>query len=147
MSTTLAATAPCRSRGIPRSDRAKRTRAQSSRVHSPELPTTTIGSFPQTTEVRRARADHRAGRIDDAAYDAAMKAEIARVVELQEDLGLDIIEAALANVPAERLWINPDCGLKTRGYAEVKDALGNLVAARNAVLDRDSAFATTSVPV
>ncbi|MCI4010064.1 5-methyltetrahydropteroyltriglutamate--homocysteine S-methyltransferase [Brevibacterium sp. ZH18] len=407
LATALTAGPEARPEAFARADRAKRTRAQSTRVHSaevaartaaasghdgyrtsvearraaqsgldiPELPTTTIGSFPQTTEVRRARADHRAGRIDDAAYDAAMKAEIARVVELQEDLGLDVIvhgeperndmvqyfaenldgfattdsgwvqsygsrctrppilfgdvsrpeaitvewsrhtqtltkrpvkgmltgpvtilawsfvrddvplaesadqialaladevsdleaagidiiqvdepalrellplreanradyltwsvrsfrlvnaavadgtqihthlcysefgqiieainaldadvtsieaarsrmevladisdvdfagdigpgiydihsprvpsvaelteliEAALANVPAERLWINPDCGLKTRGYAEVKDALGNLVAARNAVLDRDSAFATTSVPV
>ncbi|RBP61397.1 methionine synthase (B12-independent) [Brevibacterium sanguinis] len=106
-----------------RAKRAKRTRAESSRVHNPEvtartaalggrdgrrcdaevrrqaqlaldiprLPTTTIGSFPQTAEVRRARADHRAGRIDAAAYEQAMKAEIDRVVRLQEDLGFDVI--------------------------------------------------------
>ncbi|WP_278372784.1 5-methyltetrahydropteroyltriglutamate--homocysteine S-methyltransferase, partial [Brevibacterium casei] len=57
----------------------------------PVLPTTTIGSFPQTAEVRRARADHRAGRIDAEAYEAAMRAEIDRAVDLQERLGLDVI--------------------------------------------------------
>jgi methionine synthase II (cobalamin-independent) len=57
----------------------------------PPLPTTTIGSFPQTAEVRRARATHRAGTLDDAGYDDAMRAEIERVVRLQEDLGLDVL--------------------------------------------------------
>ncbi|NNV08626.1 5-methyltetrahydropteroyltriglutamate--homocysteine S-methyltransferase, partial [Geobacillus sp. MMMUD3] len=51
------------------------------------------------------------------------------VVELTE-----LIETALESVDARRLWINPDCGLKTRGYAEVEPALANLVAARDAVL-------------
>lgn len=51
------------------------------------------------------------------------------VLELTE-----LIETALENVDADRLWINPDCGLKTRGYAEVGQALANLVAARDAVL-------------
>ncbi|MDN6124108.1 MAG: 5-methyltetrahydropteroyltriglutamate--homocysteine S-methyltransferase, partial [Brevibacterium sp.] len=46
----------------------------------------------------------------------------------------ELIEAALADVGADRLWINPDCGLKTRSYAEVRRALANLVAARDAVL-------------
>ena len=45
----------------------------------------------------------------------------------------DLIRAALGNVPAERLWVNPDCGLKTRGYAEVEPSLANLVAARDEV--------------
>ncbi|MBV2364830.1 5-methyltetrahydropteroyltriglutamate--homocysteine S-methyltransferase [Streptomonospora nanhaiensis] len=57
----------------------------------PLLPTTTIGSFPQTPEVRRARADHRAGRIDDAEYTRLMRAEIDRVIALQEDIGLDVL--------------------------------------------------------
>lgn len=57
----------------------------------PLLPTTTIGSFPQTDEVRRARADHREGRIDTASYEEAMKSEIDRAVTLQENLGLDVI--------------------------------------------------------
>ncbi|WP_082331036.1 5-methyltetrahydropteroyltriglutamate--homocysteine S-methyltransferase [Kocuria palustris] len=57
----------------------------------PVLPTTTIGSFPQTGEVRRARADHRAGRIDDAAYDGFLREEISRVIALQDELGLDVL--------------------------------------------------------
>jgi 5-methyltetrahydropteroyltriglutamate--homocysteine methyltransferase len=40
-----------------------------------------------------------------------------------------LIDVALAGIPASRLWINPDCGLKTRGYAETVAALTNLVAA------------------
>ncbi len=55
------------------------------------LPTTTIGSFPQTPEIRRARAAHRAGTMSDADYDAAMRREIAAVVALQEQLELDVL--------------------------------------------------------
>ena len=47
---------------------------------------------------------------------------------------VELIEAALKHVPPHRLWINPDCGLKTRGYAEVRASLANLVAARNQVV-------------
>ena len=46
---------------------------------------------------------------------------------------VELIRAALANVPTDRLWVNPDCGLKTRGYAEVEPSLKNLVAARDEV--------------
>ena len=38
------------------------------------------------------------------------------------------LRRAVAAVPADRLWVNPDCGLKTRGYAEVEQALARLVA-------------------
>ncbi|MGY5765716.1 5-methyltetrahydropteroyltriglutamate--homocysteine S-methyltransferase [Brachybacterium sp. DNPG3] len=65
--------------------------AQREALGLPEVPTTTIGSFPQVDAVRKARADHRAGRIDDAAYEQAMKDEIARVITLQEELGLDVL--------------------------------------------------------
>ena len=57
----------------------------------PLLPTTTIGSFPQTAEIRAARAGLLAGRITGDAYDAAMRAEIDRVIALQEDIGLDVL--------------------------------------------------------
>jgi 5-methyltetrahydropteroyltriglutamate--homocysteine methyltransferase len=57
----------------------------------PVLPTTTIGSFPQTAEIRRARADHRAGGMDDEAYERVMRREIDRVIALQEDIGLDVL--------------------------------------------------------
>ncbi|MGW5718019.1 5-methyltetrahydropteroyltriglutamate--homocysteine S-methyltransferase [Amycolatopsis sp. NPDC003865] len=70
---------------------ARRAAAQQAALRLPPLPTTTIGSFPQTAEVRRARAAHRAGTLDDAGYEAAMRAEIERVVRLQEDLGLDVL--------------------------------------------------------
>ena len=107
-----------------RSDRAVRTRAESTRIHNaavtdrvaqlpegavqrqpefaerqeaqkalglPQLPTTTIGSFPQTTEIRKARADHRAGELTDEQYNEALKTEIKQVIELQERLGLDVL--------------------------------------------------------
>ena len=57
----------------------------------PLLPTTTIGSFPQTPEVRQARAALRGGRISEDEYTKTMRAEIAHVVKLQEDLGFDVI--------------------------------------------------------
>jgi 5-methyltetrahydropteroyltriglutamate--homocysteine methyltransferase len=64
---------------------------QRTRLDLPALPTTTIGSFPQTRELRKARADLRAGRLDDAAYREAMRAEIASVIAEQERLGLDVL--------------------------------------------------------
>src|ERR1700722_4049118 len=57
----------------------------------PLLPTTTIGSFPQTSEIRAARAGLRAGRITADGYEAVMRAEIDRVIALQEDIGLDVL--------------------------------------------------------
>jgi 5-methyltetrahydropteroyltriglutamate--homocysteine methyltransferase len=68
-----------------------RTDRQRERLNLPPLPTTTIGSFPQTRELRRARADLRAGRLDDAAYTRAMRAEVASVIAEQERLGLDVL--------------------------------------------------------
>lgn len=68
-----------------------RAAAQREVLHLPPLPTTTIGSFPQTAQIRSARADLVAGRIDQQTYDEAMRAEIARVIELQERLGLDVL--------------------------------------------------------
>ena len=47
---------------------------------------------------------------------------------------VELLQAALRHVPAEHLWVNPDCGLKTRKYEEVVPSLRNLVAARDAVL-------------
>jgi 5-methyltetrahydropteroyltriglutamate--homocysteine methyltransferase len=42
---------------------------------------------------------------------------------------IELLQAAARRIPAERLWVNPDCGLKTRGWAEVRPALANMVAA------------------
>lgn len=57
----------------------------------PLLPTTTIGSFPQTQEIRAARAAHRAGELSEAEYVEALRDEVRRVIELQERLGLDVL--------------------------------------------------------
>ncbi|MFD4420521.1 5-methyltetrahydropteroyltriglutamate--homocysteine S-methyltransferase [Agromyces sp. NPDC058484] len=57
----------------------------------PELPTTTIGSFPQTADIRRARARVVKGELTDAEYRALMREEIERVIRLQEELGLDVL--------------------------------------------------------
>jgi 5-methyltetrahydropteroyltriglutamate--homocysteine methyltransferase len=70
---------------------AERAEAQRARFDLPLLPTTTIGSFPQTAEIRRARAAHRRGDLSEADYTAAMQAEIAAVVAAQEELGLDVL--------------------------------------------------------
>ncbi|MBB3870669.1 5-methyltetrahydropteroyltriglutamate--homocysteine S-methyltransferase [Brevundimonas mediterranea] len=64
---------------------------QQRRLNLPAYPTTTIGSFPQTAEVRKARADHGKGVIDAAAYAAFLREETARTVKWQEDLGLDVL--------------------------------------------------------
>ncbi|MDA2812692.1 5-methyltetrahydropteroyltriglutamate--homocysteine S-methyltransferase [Nocardiopsis sp. RSe5-2] len=55
------------------------------------LPTTTIGSFPQTEDIRKARAEHRSGAIGGEEYERRMRAEIDKVIALQEDIGLDVL--------------------------------------------------------
>ncbi|MFH8462922.1 5-methyltetrahydropteroyltriglutamate--homocysteine S-methyltransferase [Streptomyces sp. NPDC017991] len=70
---------------------AERTAAQRAHLGLPLLPTTTIGSFPQTTELRTARADLRAGRIDSAGYEERIRAEIGEVISFQERTGLDVL--------------------------------------------------------
>ncbi|WP_328492080.1 5-methyltetrahydropteroyltriglutamate--homocysteine S-methyltransferase [Streptomyces sp. NBC_00414] len=70
---------------------AERASAQRARLGLPVLPTTTIGSFPQTTELRTARADLRAGRIDSAGYEERIRAEIGEVISFQEKTGLDVL--------------------------------------------------------
>ena len=63
---------------------------QKAHLQLPLYPTTTIGSFPQTADIRRARSEYKAGRLDEAGYLAAMRAEIGRCVDEQEKLGLDV---------------------------------------------------------
>ena len=76
--------------GKRRSEYAERAAKQKERLELPLYPTTTIGSFSQTADIRRARSEYKAGRLDEVAYVAAMRAEIARCVEEQEKLGLDV---------------------------------------------------------
>jgi 5-methyltetrahydropteroyltriglutamate--homocysteine methyltransferase len=74
-----------------RGDYRQRATAQQASLRLPPLPTTTIGSFPQTTDVRKARAALRDGRIESAEYRQRMCEEIDRVVHLQGKLGLDVL--------------------------------------------------------
>ena len=69
----------------------EREAAQAQRLHLPPLPTTTIGSFPQTNEIRKARAANARGELSDADYQERMREEIAAVIKLQEELGLDVL--------------------------------------------------------
>ncbi len=74
-----------------RGEYADRLAAQTAALDLPFLPTTTIGSFPQTGDIRTKRAAFARGEITAAEYDDYLRAEIARVVELQEKIGLDVI--------------------------------------------------------
>lgn len=70
---------------------AERRPAQDAAVPLPPVPTTTIGSFPQTTSLRVARRELRDGLIDAAGYEQRMRSEIVEVIRLQEDIGLDVL--------------------------------------------------------
>src|SRR5690606_35853769 len=76
---------------LQRGDYATRRESQQAVLGLPPLPTTTIGSFPQTSDIRAARAAFTNGRIDEDEYTARMRAEIERVIRLQERLGLDVL--------------------------------------------------------
>jgi len=86
---------------------------QSARLNLPAFPTTTIGSFPQTAEIRQARSRFKAGALDEAGYRTAMKAEIERSVREQESLELDV----LVHGEAERNDMVEYFGEQLDGYA------------------------------
>ena len=71
--------------------RAERQRLQREALHLPLLPTTTIGSFPQTAEVRAARARLRKGELSREEYDAFIRSQIDQVIAWQEQIGLDVL--------------------------------------------------------
>lgn len=70
---------------------AHRAVAQQQLLQLPAFPTTTIGSFPQTQEIRRKRREWKQGTLSDAAYERAIRAEIEQVIRVQERLGLDVL--------------------------------------------------------
>jgi 5-methyltetrahydropteroyltriglutamate--homocysteine methyltransferase len=70
---------------------AVRREAQRARTPLPMLPTTTIGSFPQTDDVRKARAAFRAGRLPADAYDGFLKSHVQDAIRWQEEVGLDVL--------------------------------------------------------
>ena len=86
---------------------------QAALLQLPAYPTTTIGSFPQTAEIRHARSEFKAGRLDEPGYRDAMQCEIARSVREQEALGLDV----LVHGEAERNDMVEYFGEQLEGYA------------------------------
>ena len=86
-----AATAALKAQDFDREDAEARRVAQAARLNLPGLPTTTIGSFPQTTAIRKARAANARGELPTEGYEQAMRDEIAQVIALQEELGLDVL--------------------------------------------------------
>ena len=90
-----------------------RARKQAALLNLPAYPTTTIGSFPQTAEIRQARSQFKTGELDEAVYKTAMKAEIALSVREQEALGLDV----LVHGEAERNDMVEYFGEQLDGYA------------------------------
>ncbi len=69
---------------------AERIKLQQERLKLPLFPTTTIGSFPQTQEVRRVRLLNRKGKLSDQDYETFIKGEIAKAIKIQEELGVDV---------------------------------------------------------
>ncbi|MCP4408534.1 MAG: 5-methyltetrahydropteroyltriglutamate--homocysteine S-methyltransferase [Gammaproteobacteria bacterium] len=90
-----------------------RAEQQASRLKLPRYPTTTIGSFPQTTEIRQARLRFRTGELDATHYVTLMRTEIERAVREQEALGLDV----LVHGEAERNDMVEYFGEQLEGYA------------------------------
>jgi len=70
---------------------AQRIEKQRAGLDLPLFPTTTIGSFPQTASIRLARQSYKAGKLSEAEYVEAMHSEIRHAVEVQENLGLDVL--------------------------------------------------------
>ncbi|MEO6601893.1 MAG: 5-methyltetrahydropteroyltriglutamate--homocysteine S-methyltransferase, partial [Polyangiaceae bacterium] len=102
-----------KSLGERKSPYAARAAVQARAFNLPKFPTTTIGSFPQTLEIRKARSEFRSGKLDSAAYTAQMHGEIARAVREQEELGLDV----LVHGEAERNDMVEYFGEQLDGYA------------------------------
>ena len=69
----------------------QRKRLQQEALHLPLLPTTTIGSFPQTAEIRKQRALFNQGNLALEEYDSFLKQQIQHVIQVQEELGLDVL--------------------------------------------------------
>jgi len=95
---------------------AQRSEKQREDMNLPKFPTTTIGSFPQTPEIRKARAAFKKGEMDEAAYRAAMQAEIKSVVDFQHKIELDV----LVHGEAERNDMVEYFGEQLSGFAFTK---------------------------
>lgn len=74
-----------------RPDYAVRAEVQAKRLNLPLFPTTTIGSFPQTAEIRQLRRDWKQGKCSDKDYEEGIKAQIKIAIDCQEELGIDVL--------------------------------------------------------
>jgi len=70
---------------------AQRQQVQEENLNLPDFPTTTIGSFPQTKEIRKLRRQHKKGEITDATYEETIREKIKEVIQKQEEAGLDVL--------------------------------------------------------
>lgn len=100
------------------SEFAQRQAAQREKLGLPLYPSTTIGSYPQTNEIRSARAELRDGKIDFAAYKQRMESEIQKVISFQEEVGLDV----LVHGEPERNDMVQYFGEQMMGYAFTQNA-------------------------
>jgi 5-methyltetrahydropteroyltriglutamate--homocysteine methyltransferase len=91
---------------------AQRIEAQRKALNLPLFPTTTIGSFPQTPDIRGARADFKAKKINEAQYNDFLKKEIANCVKIQEEIGIDVF----VHGEAERNDMVEYFGEQLKGY-------------------------------
>ena len=96
----------------------ERRKKQQKHLRLPKFPTTTIGSFPQTQEVRRARGQYRRGEIDVQQYEDFLKTTTEQAVRLQEELGLDV----LVHGEFERTDMVEYFGEKLEGFAFTRHA-------------------------
>ncbi|WP_288806463.1 5-methyltetrahydropteroyltriglutamate--homocysteine S-methyltransferase [uncultured Streptococcus sp.] len=93
-----------------------RRKVQQEKLGLPTLPTTTIGSFPQSPEIRRTRLAWKRGDISDVEYEEFIKSEIARWIKIQEDLDLDV----LVHGEFERVDMVEFFGQKLAGFTTTK---------------------------
>lgn len=95
----------------------KRRLAQQAALKLPAFPTTTIGSFPQTKEVREARAAWKRGELSEAAYEQFLEQQTQDTVRYQEDIGIDV----LVHGEFERNDMVEYFGEQLQGYAFTKN--------------------------
>ncbi|WP_372927565.1 5-methyltetrahydropteroyltriglutamate--homocysteine S-methyltransferase [Marinobacter sp.] len=98
--------------GQRKSDYQKRSAIQASHLKLPRYPTTTIGSFPQTRDIRQTRLEFRKGELQPEEYEAKIRDEIRHCIEEQEKLGLDV----LVHGEAERNDMVEYFGEQLEGY-------------------------------
>lgn len=97
-------------------DYSQRQLLQQERLGLPILPTTTIGSFPQSPDIRRKRLSWKRGEISEEEYKEYIKSEISRWIKIQEDLGLDV----LVHGEFERVDMVEFFGQKLAGFTTTK---------------------------